>query len=261
VPIPGGAVEEEESLEVTSAAEFLETASAFRLAFRHDGLESAWERVVAFVVQPGVEFSDTSVHAYDRIAAKKLVQALDGQDGRVFEGHSTDYQTRECLRSMVEDGIAVLKVGPALTFALREGLFALNRIEEELLPLHPELEPSRFAESLDEAMVRDDSHWRKHHRGSEAQKAFARRFGLSDRSRYYLPVQTVQTSLARLLSNLEATGVPPTLISQYLPTAYRRVRDGEIGVHPRELVVARVLDCLADYKAATESMVPSGRAE
>ena len=33
---------------------------------------------------------------------------------------------------MVEDGIAILKVGPALTFALREGLFALEQIEREL---------------------------------------------------------------------------------------------------------------------------------
>ena len=30
---------------------------------------------------------------------------------------STDYQSAQCLRDMVEDGIAILKVGPALTYA------------------------------------------------------------------------------------------------------------------------------------------------
>ena len=32
----------------------------------------------------------------------------------------------------MEDGVAILKVGPALTFALREGLFALECVEREL---------------------------------------------------------------------------------------------------------------------------------
>jgi D-tagatose-1,6-bisphosphate aldolase subunit GatZ/KbaZ len=33
---------------------------------------------------------------------------------------------------MVEDGIAILKVGPALTFGLREALFSLEMMEKEL---------------------------------------------------------------------------------------------------------------------------------
>ena len=51
----------------------------------------------------------------------------------VFEAHSTDYQTAGALRALVEDRWAILKVGPALTFALREALFALSAIEEELI--------------------------------------------------------------------------------------------------------------------------------
>ena len=42
-----------------------------------------------------------------------------------FEGHSTDYQTATDLYNMVTDGSAILKVGPALTYGLREALFSL----------------------------------------------------------------------------------------------------------------------------------------
>ena len=52
----------------------------------------------------------------------------------VFEAHSTDYQTDAALAALVADGWGVLKVGPGLTFALREALFALAAIEDELVP-------------------------------------------------------------------------------------------------------------------------------
>ena len=66
---------------------------------------------------------------YDREAAKALTASLAAHGGMVFEGHSTDYQPRKCLRQMVEDGIAILKVGPALTFALRHP----DRVEKLIL--------------------------------------------------------------------------------------------------------------------------------
>lgn len=132
VPIPGGAQENEDSVTVTAPEDCEATLSTFRAAFCSNHLEAAWERVVAIVVQPGVEFADESVIEYDRTAAHSLTEHLKRHPNLVFEGHSTDYQPRQCLRKMVEDGIAILKVGPALTFALREGLFALEQIEREL---------------------------------------------------------------------------------------------------------------------------------
>ena len=62
------------------------------------GLEKAWNNVIAVVVQPGVEFGDESIHEYDRVAARDLSNALGKYPNLVFEGHSTDYQTREKLR-------------------------------------------------------------------------------------------------------------------------------------------------------------------
>lgn len=62
---------------------------------------------------------------------------VEAYDTLVFEAHSTDYQMPQALRQLVKDHFAILKVGPALTFALREALFSLAAIEEELLPAKP----------------------------------------------------------------------------------------------------------------------------
>jgi D-tagatose-1,6-bisphosphate aldolase subunit GatZ/KbaZ len=51
---------------------------------------------------------------------------------------------------MVEDGIAILKVGPALTFGLREGLFALDMMERFLVP---ESEQAHFMDTLERVML------------------------------------------------------------------------------------------------------------
>ena len=77
------------------------------------------------MVQPGVEFDHLHVIDYERDATAELRRVLDDEDHLVFEAHSTDYQRPAQLRELVEDHWAVLKVGPALTFAMREALFAL----------------------------------------------------------------------------------------------------------------------------------------
>ena len=38
---------------------------------------------------------------------------------------------------------------------------------------------------LDQAMLRDPRHWQKYYHGSAQELAFARKYSLSDRSRYY----------------------------------------------------------------------------
>lgn len=59
--------------------------------------------------------------------------AMDRKHRMVYEAHSTDYQTRTAYWELVRDHFAILKVGPALTFALREAIFALAQIEQELI--------------------------------------------------------------------------------------------------------------------------------
>ena len=134
VPIPGGAQESEEELTVTRSEDFENTMRAYERAFAEAGAAEGLNDVVAVVVQPGVEFGDAQVFDYKRENAAELCAALKKYPQTVFEGHSTDYQTKRHLREMVEDGIAILKVGPALTFSLREALFALSMMEKELVP-------------------------------------------------------------------------------------------------------------------------------
>ena len=136
VPPPGGSKGssgKSAGPEVTSPQDALETIAVFQRAFQARGLEAAWERVIALVVQPGVEFGDAEIHNYQRSAAAGLARAIENQPGLVYEAHSTDYQTRAALRELVEDHFAILKVGPGLTFAYREALFALGAIEREMV--------------------------------------------------------------------------------------------------------------------------------
>jgi len=247
VPIPGGSQDEEEGLQVTRVADFEETVQVFKDAFAKRNLESAWDNVVAVVVQPGVEFGDESIHEYDREAAKDLCNALKKYPNLVFEGHSTDYQTKYALREMVQDGIAILKVGPALTFALREALFSLAYIENELITEDTGRKPSRFIEVLEEAMVKNPDNWKKHYHGNEHKLKLARKYSMSDRCRYYLPLPEVQEAIDRLFDNLRSVNIPLTLISQYMPVQYTKVREGKLSTDPASLAKDRVVNCIDEY--------------
>jgi D-tagatose-1,6-bisphosphate aldolase subunit GatZ/KbaZ len=246
VPPPGGVSAQEPGASVTTAQELADTVNLGAEAFHAAGLRDAWERVCAVVVQPGVEFSDRSVQAYDRARAAGLCAAARSLPRLVLEGHSTDYQTPAALRAMVEDGVAVLKVGPALTFAMREALFALEHIERELAAA----EPSRLGEELERAMLADPSHWRSYYRGSEAEQRLARRFSLLDRCRYYWTAPNVQRAFQRLLANLRRQPIPWTRASQYLPRQADRVREGGPATQPPELVLEAVREVLRGYARA-----------
>ena len=251
VPIPGGAREHEGSLassaEVTTPEQFAETYEAFERAFRSCRLEDAHHRVIGVVVQPGVEFGDDEILEYDREKASSLTDRLKSYEGVVFEGHSTDYQPRHKLKQMVEDGIAILKVGPALTFYFREAVFALSDIEQELCPN----DPSNFKAVLDGEMIDNPEYWAKYYNGSDRELAFKRKYSLSDRCRYYFPSKNVSDSLGRLIANINALHVPVSLLSQYLPTALSRLRDSSSKITAESLIKARIKDCIDDYLFAT----------
>ena len=246
VPIPGGSQENEYSVLVTTPQDCEATITAFADAFQARHLEDAWQRVIALVVQPGVEFADESVVEYNRPAAASLTASLQKYSFLVFEGHSTDYQPKERLKEMVEDGIAILKVGPALTFALREGIFALEQMEQELAKMY-HFTPSDFRWILEQVMLDDTVHWKKYYHGNLQRKRYARAYSFSDRSRYYLTNDTVLNALNQLLHNLDTYGIPLALLSQYLPRQYAKVRSGQLKLSSRNLLIDRVGDCIDDY--------------
>ena len=248
VPVPGGE-QEESHIQVTRTGDLQRTIDLTRRAFESRGLESAWQRVVAVVVQPGVEFGDATIVEYDRAKARELSSCIKGIDRLVYEAHSTDYQTRRSLRSLVEDHFAILKVGPWLTFAAREAFFSLEAMEVEWLSGRKGLDLSGLRRALEEAMLENPRHWQKYYRGSEVDLRFARSFSYSDRCRYYWPQPAVRQALQRLLQNLSEYPVPLTLLSQFMPDQYERVREARLRTQPTDLVhdkIARVLALYAD---------------
>jgi len=250
VPAPGGGQVQREGLSVTSTQDIEETIDLTRRAFLDRRLGSAWRRVIAVVAQPGVEFADNALFQYDRRAAAELSQLIEGYDQLIYEAHSTDFQTRDALKALVEDHFAILKVGPALTFAFREAVFALAAMEQEWLSVRSDVKLSAIRETLDSAMLDQPGHWQGYYSGSEADVAFARKYSFSDRSRYYWPAPRVQEALARLLDNLEKHPPPLTMLSQFLPIQYERVRAGALPNQPVACIHDKIRHVLADYACA-----------
>lgn len=251
VPIPGGAQEEEDGVAVTKVKDLQQTIQAFQNAFLENNLKDSWNHVIAVVVQPGVEFGDATVIEYDRKKAKKLTKSLKTVKNLVFEGHSTDYQTKIALKEMVEDGIAILKVGPGLTFAAREAMFALAHIEDALCK-GTKTKPSNFIDVLEDVMLKNPENWQKHYHGSSSQLAFKRKYSFSDRCRYYLPNEKVQAALDTLIKNINSAEIPYSLLSQYMPVQYTKVREGQIPCTAEALIKDRIVNCIDEYLYATQ---------
>ncbi|PKO19056.1 MAG: D-tagatose-bisphosphate aldolase, class II, non-catalytic subunit [Chloroflexi bacterium HGW-Chloroflexi-10] len=245
VPPAGGAKAGETHISVTNPENAAVSIDLTHRAFTALRLDAAWERVIALVVQPGVEFGDASVHEYERSAATELARFIEKVPGLVFEAHSTDYQTRENLRALVEDHFAILKVGPALTFAFREAVFALAEVEEAICE-----NSSRIRETLEVAMLTNPVHWKKHYTGSQQAQKLARHFSFSDRIRYYWNTSEAQSAFEVLMLHLGESALPLTLLSQHLPEQYEKIRYGQLINHPRALLLDRVTDVLKTYDFA-----------
>jgi D-tagatose-1,6-bisphosphate aldolase subunit GatZ/KbaZ len=246
VPIPGG-TEVKEGMQVTLPKDLTESIRCFKSKFLSCGLKNVWDNVVAVVAQIGVEFSDETVYAYNHKAAAALSAELRKYPGLVFESHSSDYQTEACLLDMVKDGVGILKVGPELTFAFREALFALSFIEKELLNAYY-LSPSNFIDTLETAMLTSlPNYWVKYYHGTPEQQKLKRRYSFSDRSRYYFARKEVRKSYEMLLRNLDNVHLPLTLISQYFPVQYTKICNSELEGKATCLVKDKISSVMNRY--------------
>ncbi|MES2058414.1 MAG: D-tagatose-bisphosphate aldolase, class II, non-catalytic subunit [Pseudomonadota bacterium] len=247
VPVPGGAAEDLEELAVTTPAAAIATVDMHRDLFRASGLERAWDRVIATVVQPGVEFDHDKVVDYRPEHATALSHAIEPVEHLVFEAHSTDYQTPGALAALVRDHYAILKVGPGVTFALREALWALDAIEAETIPAADRAALRAVTLSR---MHAEPKHWRKYYHATGGALDFQLQYSLSDRIRYYWPDAEIAAAQERLFTNLRRTLLPLALVSQHLPLAYAAVRSGQATLDPAELVMAHIAATLDAYHGA-----------
>ncbi|WP_447763329.1 D-tagatose-bisphosphate aldolase, class II, non-catalytic subunit [Sphingopyxis panaciterrae] len=247
VPVPGGAAEDLDDLAVTAPEAAIATIDMHRDLFRESGLADAWERVIATVVQPGVEFDHDKVVDYLPEKAVALSRSIEPVANLVFEAHSTDYQTAESLASLVRDHFAILKVGPGVTFALREALWALDTMEAELVA------PAQRALLRDvaiECMRAEPSNWQKYYHAEGVALDLQLQYSLSDRIRYYWPDARIVAAQEQLFANLRETVPTLPLVSQHLPLAYAAVRAGRASLDPADLVMAHVCATLDAYHGA-----------
>lgn len=249
VPIPGGSQDAKDTgVQVTKPEDMKKTYDSFKTTFEKEGLSEAFKNCIAIVVQPGVEEKDAGCTEYDRSKAKDLMKTIKEYSNIVFEGHSTDYQTKIKLKELVEDGVGILKVGPGLTFAYREALFALAYAEKELID---ENKQSHLMEILDQEMIKEPKYYQKHYHGSDKEIAIKRKFSFSDRCRYYLPKKEVNDAIDTLINNFK-DGVPLNLLSQFLPRQYTKVRENIIKNDPESIIKDHIIDTINEYLYATQ---------
>lgn len=244
VPIPGG-IQSDDGLHVTTPTDFQETVNSFKAAFDKHHIAKAWENIVGVVVETGVEFGDNTIYEYQPEKVQNLVATLKSYPNLCFEGHSTDYQTKYHLKRMVADGIAILKVGPALTFAMREALFALENIEKNVITDSGQW--SNLTQVLEAEMLKEPKYWENHYKGNEDIQKLARKYSYSDRIRYYMSHESVESSIKVLEGNINRGNISLTLLSQFMPEQYKKVRANALKPLFGDLVIDKIADCIDDY--------------
>jgi len=250
VPVPGGAKEELEELQVTRPEAMAATVEAHRKAFSQQQLDEAWQRVVGLVVQPGVEFDHHDVVEFRPDKARALSAAIEHYPGLIYEAHSTDYQTPDALAALVRGHFAILKVGPGVTYALRETLWALSCIEDEMLCVS---KSSGLRDVVLNVMRAEPKYWNKYYTDA-SRLTLDLQYSLSDRVRYYWAhpeIQDACSALMRNLADISPNGaLPLALLSQYLPRQYDEIRTGRLTNSAASLLRAGVNHVLHQYAQA-----------
>lgn len=245
VPKPGGVVGGLYDVHPTTVEAATAALLSHKNAWTAANLGASWSRVVALVVQPGVEFSDDAVAVYRRENGKDLSQWVNTQENIVFEAHSTDYQPTTALADLVRDSFRILKVGPGLTFALREVLYALDGIAQVMFPLSTR-KPLRS--SLEAIMLEKPEYWLAYF-GTGPDASIKRHFSYSDRIRYYWNEPAATLAVEALLSELAAVGIPETLVSQYLPDLHAQLPQRK-EITAELLIDVKLRQALSPYVAA-----------
>ena len=247
IPTPGGALDELIDLEPTTPEAVRETYRIHRDIFEAAHLGDAFSRVIAIVVQPRVESAQMSVVLYESDRARDLVAARGDLGGLVYEAHSTDYQTPSALKALVNDGFAILKVGPSLSFALREALYGLELAASEI-----DGKPRDLRDTMERLMLAEPDAWEAHIHGDAASCRLQRHYGLADRIRYYWLRPDAVAAVASLTDRFRATQPPIGLLSQYLggPLIREAMEAGDDLTDPEALVKRAVRRALRPWLEA-----------
>jgi D-tagatose-1,6-bisphosphate aldolase subunit GatZ/KbaZ len=215
--------------------------------FQKTGLHGAWERILAVIVQPGVEFGNFNVAPYVPEKARALSEFHRDLPGiMTYEIHSTDYQAPASLARMVKDHFTLLKVGPCLTNAFREAVFALEDIENDCLKSHRGAVRSDIRRVVERVMTATPVHWSSHYHGAEDEIRRMRCSSMLDRIRYYWGHPDVESALVRLHANLER-GIPASFVARFDAKADPLAADGKSPVNPATFIRRWIQKALRPY--------------
>ena len=151
------------------------------------------------------------------------------------------------MAALVRDHFAILKVGPGATFALRETLWALADLARDYLgdaavPLKRVV--------LD-TMRENPRYWQSYYTDA-SRRQFDLQYSLSDRIRYYWADEAVQRACAHLLAQLASGPLPLSLLSQYLPRQFARVREGRLANEVHAVLFDGVAEVVRHYASACD---------
>ncbi|WP_394240891.1 tagatose-bisphosphate aldolase subunit GatZ [Vibrio astriarenae] len=248
VPVPGGESSEIDTVHVTKLEDIKNTIDTHVTAFEALGISEALSKVVAVVVQPGVEFDHSKVIRFAKEKASEISSFIETTPW-LYEAHSTDYQTQDHLRDLVQSHFAILKVGPALTFALREALFSLAEMESEIVPIE---KVSHFRKVVDEVLLDDPKYWKSYYGDKHSCIVNNLHYSFSDRIRYYWSEPRIQSAIKQLLFNLRSQSIPLSMLSQYMPAQYQKVSKGELELSPQSLIIDKIQEVIEMYSLACE---------
>jgi D-tagatose-1,6-bisphosphate aldolase subunit GatZ/KbaZ len=255
VPPPGGARTEEgeDGIVPTSPESALATLAEQRRRIEEEVSPQAWSRVIGLDVQPGLEFSGDAVHRFDLKSPDRLSAVLEGFPGLSFEAHSTDYQDPEVFAELARRHFAILKVGPALTFAYRRAIYALDHIAG-WYGGHRNRKP--LPETMERLMLAKPDYWTRHYSGRPDEIHRLRHFGYADRIRYYWNQPEAQSVIGAIISLLERQRFEPPLIEQYFApdtiAQAETIRRTGMG-WPQALIAAQIQQALDPYLQASSS--------
>ena len=246
VPPPGGARHDQNAdVPATTPAAARATLDAHMTAFADIG------EIGGLVVQPGVEFSPMAVHHLPLARDPGLMAAISHHPGVCLEAHSTDYQHTAAFPRLAALGFAFQKVGPALTFAYRQAVYALDLLREQAGWAEATLRPQ-----MERLMLANPGYWQGHYHGGPAEQRMQRHFGLADRIRYYWPQPDAQRIVTRLIADLNGRSLPLPLLWQcFAPQVLDRA-DIIGGPLPQALIAAQIELALDPYFFATTGPNP-----
>lgn len=233
VPPPGGArMDEHAEIPPTHPAAARATLVAHDAAFG-----DLAPLIGGLVVQPGVEFSPTAVHPMPMDRDPHLLDALVDHPNVCLEAHSTDYQDPAVFPRLADLGFAFQKVGPALTFAYREALYALDRLRD----------PNGALEAaMEKVMLADPHQWQGHYSGDSDAVYQQRHFGLADRIRYYWPTPAAQAAVVELKQGFADTIPDATLANVFSADVLNRAEKLG-GTQVQRLIDAQIEIALQPY--------------